>query len=115
MPVLSITTNHAPANPAATDELLREFSRAVAQMLGKPERYVMVRFVQEPHLIFAGTSEPCAYLELKSIGLPEAEAGRYSATLCRLVERHFGIMPQRTYIEFSRAEAGLWGWNSGTF
>lgn len=113
MPLLSIRTNR-PA-PAGLHQRLRALSAAVAEMLGKPERYVMVTLDTDQPMVFAGNDEPLAYLELKSIGLPEDRTTQFSATLCGLMQEHFGIAPERVYIEFSGAARHLWGWNGGTF
>lgn len=113
MPVLSISTNcEVNANQAET---IRQFSRATAEMLGKPESYVMVMIRHEPLLGFAGTTDPCAYLELKSIGLPGDQTKTFSRILCDLVESALGVPASRTYIEFSDAQRHLFGWNGATF
>lgn len=113
MPLLSILTNRPmPADPEPT---LKAISAAVAAMLGKPERYVMVNLDAGRQMLFAGDQAPLAYLELKSIGLPEANTTFLSDSLCALMQRHFGIPPERVYVEFSAAARHLWGWNGGTF
>ena len=114
MPLLSITTNAQVADEQ-TSSLLETLSTAVADMLGKPERYVMVSLSPNPHMSFAGNREPLAYLELKSIGLPEGRTGEMSSRLCAVVAAGLGISPERIYIEFSDAQRHLWGWNGGTF
>ena len=112
MPLLSITTN-APTDGAAS--ALGDISAAVAELLGKPERYVMVNLTHNPDMMFAGSSEPLAYLELKSIGLPAERTREFSAALCGLVGEKLGIFPDRVYIEFTDAPRQLWGWNTTTF
>ena len=113
MPLLSIQTNQ-PA-PADEDRALREISSAVAEMLGKPERYVMVSLDAGRPMLFAGDDSPLAYLELKSIGLPEDRSSEFSNALCELMRAQLGIAPERVYIEFSGASRHLWGWNGATF
>jgi phenylpyruvate tautomerase PptA (4-oxalocrotonate tautomerase family) len=113
MPLLSIHTNQ-PA-PADQDRALREISTAVAEMLGKPERYVMVSLATGRAMLFGGDDAPLAYLELKSIGLPEERSHEFSAALCQLMRAHLGIAPERVYIEFSAPARHLWGWNHNTF
>ena len=113
MPLLSIQTNR-PA-PADQDRILRGISAAAADMLGKPERYVMVSLEAGRPMLFAGNDAPMAYLELKSIGLPEDRTADFSASLCELMQTHLGISPERVYIEFSGPARHLWGWNGGTF
>jgi len=114
MPLVSITTNKAVSE---TDRkpLLSKFSAAVADMLGKPERFVMVTYRHDPDMLFGGDDAPLVYIELKSIGLPRERTKELSAALCKVVSEGIGVFPDRTYIEFADAERHMWGWNSGTF
>ena len=112
MPLLTIETNARAATPSA---VVTEFSAAVASMLGKPESYVMVSLRHNPSMLFGGSDEPLAYLELKSLGLPRDRTAEFSATLCELVEKHLGVGAARTYVEFAGPERHMWGWNSATF
>lgn len=84
-------------------------------MLAKPESYVMVRLEYNPHMLFAGSNAPLAYLELKSINLPAERTTELSQRLCSLLHTTLGIDVDRVYIEFSNAERKMWGWNSVTF
>ncbi len=112
MPLLSIDTNTPASDNTSGASTL---SKAVAQMLGKPEQYVMVKLRTEQKLLFAGSDAPAAYVQLKSLGLPQDQTADYSATLCKLVASQFNIPKDRIYIEFSSPERHMWGWNGGTF
>ncbi len=114
MPLLSIETNVALASELIP-ELLHNASAVVAEQLGKSEQYVMVRFSHNPQMLFAGADEALAYLQLKSIGLPESITATLSAALCELVADHLGVNADRVYIEFTDVARSMWGWNSGTF
>src|SRR5688572_8903221 len=108
MPLVRLTTS-AQRSPAAAQALLRSLSRLVAERLGKPEGYVMTCYVPTA-MTFAGSDEPCAFLELKSIGSfssPQTKA--LSKVLCTAVGEGLGIPPSRVYIEFADAQAHLWG------
>jgi phenylpyruvate tautomerase len=114
MPTLRILTNvQVPAE--GRSGLLAHASRAVAEMLGKPESYVMVILEDGRDMLFAGTQAPAAYLELKSLGLTDAKAAGYSRTLCDLLAAALDIPAERVYIEFAAPPARLFGWNGGTF
>jgi phenylpyruvate tautomerase PptA (4-oxalocrotonate tautomerase family) len=114
MPLLSIRTNIA-LDAGRRETLMAEASSRVADLLDKPEVYVMVSLDDDRPMLFGGSAAPLAYVELKSIGLPRDEAPEISEALCVLLERHVGIPPERVYIEFSDAEPSLWGWNGDTF
>ncbi|MCK9529891.1 MAG: phenylpyruvate tautomerase MIF-related protein [Gammaproteobacteria bacterium] len=114
MPLLKIQTNvDVPAADRQT--LLANASRATATVLGKPEAYVMVTLEANHPMLFAGTDAPLAYLELKSIGLPEDRTRDFSAKLSDIVEAHLHIPKNRIYVEFASAAAHMWGWNGETF
>lgn len=114
MPTVMIKTN-ATIEQSTRPEILRATSRTVSQMLGKPEGYVMVILEQVPDMLFGGDPAPLAYLELKSLGLPEDRGATYSATLCDLIEEQLGVAPNRVYIELSAPPRHLFGFDGGTF
>ena len=114
MPYLRIQTNRRLAD-SERPALLQAASRTVADALGKPERYVMVALEDGVPMIFAGDETPLAYLELKSIGLPESRTAELSAVLCDFVVERLDISTDRIYIEFADAPRSFWGWNRGTF
>lgn len=114
MPYLSIHTN-VEIDGARQDNLLETASKTVASMLGKPESYVMVEIQESVAMSFGGSREPLAYLQLKSLGLPETSTADFSATLCGLIQAELGIDPGRIYIEFSGPARHMWGWDNRTF
>jgi phenylpyruvate tautomerase len=114
MPFLKIQTNQSLPLDGARN-LARKASALVAKQLGKPESYVMTSVENNPAMTFAGTDEPLAFLELKSIGLPESITADTSRALCELVSSETAIDPARIYIEFTNAERSMWGWDKGTF
>lgn len=114
MPYLKIQTN-LQVDTETTQAFLQKASVTIAKLLNKPEKYVMLILQTEQPMLFAGTTGPVAYLELKSIGLPKDRTRVFSQTLCELVSEQLGITAERIYIEFADAQRALWGWNKGTF
>ena len=112
MPLLSIKTNVRITDRKSLASLA---SKTVASALGKAESYVMVSLDDEKLMMFAGTDDPAAYLELKSISLPESETRNFSSSLCQMINEQLNIEKDRIYIEFSNAERHMWGWNGTTF
>jgi phenylpyruvate tautomerase len=112
MPILSITSNQALQT---SSNQLNTLSQIVAEALGKPEAYVMITLQHNPDMLFAGTTEPLAYCELKSIGLQESQTTELSRKLCKAIHELFYISPSRTYIEFTAPSRSMWGWDSKTF
>lgn len=114
MPYLSIQTNQSLSKDRTT-EFLQKASQTVSAMLGKSENYVMVALQDANQMTFAGSTDPTAYLQLKSLGLPEAATGDFSRLLCDFIHQELDIPAERIYIEFSGPERHLWGWNNKTF
>lgn len=114
MPYLSIQTNREFDTTTAT-QLMQQASKTVSEVLGKSENYVMVALPPPVPMVFAGSDQPAAYLELKSIGLPKETAAPLSENLCSLVNEHLGVAKDRIYIEFADAQRTMWGWNGRTF
>ena len=112
MPLLQITTNISIENSSV---FTKNASRIIADMLGKPESYVMVMVNADASLVFAGSEDDCAHLKLKSLGLDESKTTDYSAQLCNFIQNTLDIPAARIYIEFSSPERHMWGWDSKTF
>lgn len=114
MPLLRVTTNKIIAE-SEQKTIIAEISASVAAILNKPESYVMIILQSDSGMLFGGSDAPLAYLELKSLGLPEDRTGEFSSALCSVVSRLMGIPHDRTYIEFASPPRHFWGWNNSTF
>ena len=111
MPVLTINTNIK----IERKESLQDLSRLCAEMLGKPESYVMIQINDEQKLIFAGSDAAAAYCSLTSLGMTDEHTATYSERICGYLETNLKIPAARTYIEFKSPERKLFGWNKSTF
>ena len=114
MPYLSIFTNVSVAD-AKQSELLAVASRIVASQLGKPENYVMVSIAAGQRLAFAGSEEPAAFLELRSIRFPDAKRGSLCTELTDLIAELCGIARDRIFLVMGDVDAKLWGHDGKTF
>jgi len=114
MPYLTIQTNKS-IDAEKTLTLMSNASKMVANLLSKPETYVAVAVPPAIPMMFAGSDAPLAYLELKSIGLPESSTPNLSQSLCNLINKELEIPLNRIYIEFSNAPRHMWGWDGRTF
>ena len=111
MPYLSITTNVALSSEAET-AWIAGVSKIVAAQLGKPEAYVMVSLQKAP-MRFAGSTEPAAFMDLKSIGLPH-DCERLAKTLADTAGCH-GVPSQRVYLTCTDVPAPRWAQGGETF
>jgi len=114
MPYLKIQTN-LPLGKKAERTILKSASALVASELDKPEAFVMVALQPDTAMLFAGTDDPVAFLELKAIGLPAKRTKRLSAALCTLIEEHLGIPSDRVYVKFIDVHRSMWGWKGDVF
>ncbi len=113
MPYLKIQTN-LPLSQKAERTVLQTASALIASELSKPEEFVMLALQDNTHMLFAGSDDPVAFLELKAVGLPVKKTRPLSAKLCKLIEEHLGIPPQRVYVKFIDVKHGMWGWKGDT-
>ena len=111
MPFIQINTSSKSV--VDNDLLLKEISKMVAGLTGKPENYVMTMIQSDSQMTFAGSDEPCCFIKLKSIGSLNTSA--MSKSLCELIASKTNINKNRIYLEFIDVKASNWGFNSLTF
>lgn len=114
MPCIIIKTSQSLSKEKQIN-CCQSISSTTAALLGKPESYVMTLLEEQISMTMSGTTEPAAYIELKSINLPEDQTTELSSQLCQHISELLDILPKRIYIEFSNAQRHLWGWDSRTF
>ena len=114
MPYFSIDTNQE-MDSASTQETIRNASAFLAELLGKPESFVMVSIKPEVPLAFGGTDDPAAFVRLKSIGLPLERCTELSDKICDFIQQELDVPKDRVFIDFKDLERGLFGWNGKTF
>ena len=113
MPYLKIQTN-LPHLKQTGRGLLKEASALVARELEKPEAYVMVALEDNTPMVFAGSDDPAAFLELRAIGLPMKSTRQLSKVLCELVSKHLGVPSGRIFVNFADVPPSQWGWKGDT-
>lgn len=112
MPLIKVETN---VKAVRADETAKGISALAAEILGKPEQYVLAILEDDKTLLHGGTDDPAAYVTLDSIGLPEDRTPELSATICSFLETALGIPGDRVYIAFGNIQRHLFGWNGKTF
>jgi phenylpyruvate tautomerase PptA (4-oxalocrotonate tautomerase family) len=106
MPYLAITTN-VPLAAECESALAAEISKILAEHLKKPQGFVMVSVQPVRMLRFAGSEEPSAFLDLKSIGLPN-DLSDVSLALTQTVGRHAGIPASRDFLAYADISSSRW-------
>ena len=112
MPFIQVNTS-SKSNVENVDLLQKDISKMVADLTGKPENYVMTMIQIDNKMTFAGSDEPCCFINVKSIG--SLTPLSMSKSLCELIASKTNINTNRIYIEFSDVKASNWGFNSSTF
>ncbi len=111
MPLINLKVSSSKIDNA--NQLLKDLSKELAGLTKKPERYVMTILQTDVPMLFGGTSDPCCYVEVKSIGA--LTPSEMSKSLCNLIESKAKIPADRIYISFEDVPPSLWGFNGQTF
>ncbi|KAJ1400635.1 Tautomerase/MIF superfamily [Sesbania bispinosa] len=115
MPTLNLFTN-VPVDAVVASDILRDATKAVAKIIGKPESYVMILLNGGVPIAFGGTEEPAAYGELISIGgLGQSVNGKLSSTIAEILQTKLYIDGSRFYIKFYDVQRSFFGFNGSTF
>lgn len=114
MPYFSLETNKQ-IDETVHQTLLKEISVFISKLTGKPESLVMVQIRSNLPLIFGGSSDRAAFVQLKSIGLAEDRCSEFSKKICDFVEQELRIPKNRVFIEFKDLQPNLFGWDGKTF
>ncbi len=114
MPYLHIRTNQS-LEASQGEKLLQKASKICAETLGKPEDFMMVSLEESRPMTMGGDSTAAAFLDLRSIGLPEGAQKELSAKLCHLMGESINLPTDRVYLNFQSIGREDWGWNGKTF
>jgi phenylpyruvate tautomerase len=95
--------------------LLASLSKTVAEIIGKPEQYVIVAASQAA-MLMSGNPGEAAFVDVRGIGGLTGEVNRkLTLQVCELLAAFLGIPQVRIYLNFTDVEAANWGWNGSTF
>ncbi len=112
MPCLSMKTNAALENGKIISNGLAEIA---SNVLNKPEKYIMIIVQEKQDILFAGSSEPACFVEVKSIGLGSDSVTSLAERLTEYLETETGIKQDRIFIAFQSFRGDMWSWNGKTF
>lgn len=113
MPYLRIETNVELTEKE--NEFISELSKFTAEMVGKPEAYVMISVHDGLSMSFGGSADPAALVTLKSLGLQAGQCAAFSEKICEFLTEKLEVAGNRIYIEFADHDRSMFGWNGGTF
>ena len=114
MPLIKIDVSNTVSDEQC-HRLLPALSAMLAEITGKPEKYVMAT-VSKIAPMMAGKPGPAAFADIRGIGgFTPAVNKKVSQTLCALLKENLQIPPDRVYMTFTDIPAANWGFNGGTF
>lgn len=114
MPYFAIKTNQA-LEEAAQADLLSSTSTFIAELLGKSEAYVMVTLESGVALSFGASTDPAAYVILRSIGLPTERCNLFAEKISGFVGTTLQVPKERIFIDFTDLHRDRFAWNGKTF
>ena len=114
MPYFSVQTSK-PMKASVAADLAIKMSAFAAELIGKPEAYVMTALNPDTTMTFAGSHAPAAFIEVKSIGLSEAKCDAFADKISAFIRAELGIEPDRTFIDFTDLPRTRFAWNGKTF
>jgi phenylpyruvate tautomerase PptA (4-oxalocrotonate tautomerase family) len=111
MPLLRVQTS-AQVDEGARQGLLLALSKKIAEILGKPEAYVMVVLEPGTPMSMAGSVDPAAFFDVRSVGEIGADtAKQLSAELSGVIGSTLGIKTDRIFGNFAGWQGGLWAYS----
>ena len=114
MPLLKLETTVALTEDKGKAQLA-SLSKTVAEVIGKPQQYVMVT-ASHAAIQMSGSPGDAAFVDIRSIGGLTGDVNRkLSQKVCQLLHDSLGIPPNRIYLNFTDVKASHWGWNGSTF
>jgi phenylpyruvate tautomerase PptA (4-oxalocrotonate tautomerase family) len=114
MPLVKLQVS-AEITESGKAALLEKASRALAEVTGKPEAYVMA-VIEKGDFLMAGKPGPAALVDIRGIGgLTKPVNAKLAEAFCALLKKELGIAPDRVYLNFADIAAQNWGWKGTTF
>ncbi len=111
MPLITVHTSICQSENS--DLLLKSLSREIASLTCKPESYVMTILKTDIAMTFAGSKDPSAFVEIKSIGALSPK--EFTPRITEILVKYLGLKANRIYVNFSDVESCNWGFNGNTF
>ncbi|OWF44291.1 macrophage migration inhibitory factor-like [Mizuhopecten yessoensis] len=100
MPIFTVYTNKSSGKEEATQFLL-DASKFIASLLGKPEKYVTVRYHPDQLMSHGGTTDPCGSVELYSINLGTERNNSFAEAIGEFIATKLTIPKDRFYVNFT--------------
>lgn len=112
MPAVLLETNAEISNPSL---LGQDLSKAIAEGLSKPEKYITVSIRTSQAMIRAGIPSIFAFIEIRSIGGFSLQVNNtLSKNVCGILSK-YGLKETNIDVNFMDISPENWGKHHGTF
>ena len=96
------------------EEISKEAIKILSEVIGKPIKYCSSQII-ESFGRFGDSTEPSAFIDIKSIGGLQGKQSELSDKICTLIEAKTSIKGDKIYLNFTEFTGGNWGFNHKTF
>ncbi len=114
MPYIDTKTT-VSVTPEKEKALFAALGKAIENIPGKTEEWLMLNIAGDQHMCFKGDSQtPCAMVDVRIFGAADSKAyENMTQAVCAIFERELDIPANRVYICYKGYSE--WGWNSMNF
>lgn len=110
MPFIRTSTN-VSIDDNKIMNLKNKYGVAITTM-GKTENWLMLEFNDNAKMFFAGSSEPLAFVDVKTYGNPN-NSNAMTHELTKIINEELGIDSSRIYVSYQGIND--WGYNGNNF
>jgi phenylpyruvate tautomerase PptA (4-oxalocrotonate tautomerase family) len=110
MPVLKIETNQT-LSQEQTAALMEKSTNMLCSVLGKDKTYMMVYVDAGCSMMFNGSTEPFAFVQLRQFAFEEDQAAGIIKGISTFIADELQVNPDRQYIQLTEMENALFGWD----
>jgi phenylpyruvate tautomerase PptA (4-oxalocrotonate tautomerase family) len=110
MPVFRIETNQTLSREQ-TAVLMEKSTDMLCSVLGKDKTYMMVYVDAGCSMMFNGSTEPFAFVQLRQFAFEKDQAAGIIEGLSTFIADELQVNPDRQYIQLTEMENALFGWD----
>lgn len=114
MPYLKLKSNKQ-LGENKKQQLMKDLTDLLIKDLNKPEKYIMIECEINRSMTFGNNDDILAFIELRSIRLPEDKTGELTKSLTNFVKNNLEIPADRVFINYINIQPHMWGFNGNTF
>lgn len=110
MPILRIETNQ-DLTDEQKQQLLEKSTDMLCRVLDKPKTFMMVYIDAGCCMLFEGSADPAALIQLRLFAFDEEKVPAIIADITDFIHQELAVEPSRQYIQLTEMKTALFGWN----